>query len=70
MDYRKGGKYKYVLNEPQTVYLAGFPFSSAYHPYIQLERQTLTCVEQYAWDGPSGPTIDTDTFMLVSPPRS
>ena len=27
---------------------------------------TLTIRKDYAWDGPSGPTIDTDTFMRGS----
>lgn len=28
----------------------------------------LTISKGYAWDGPSGPTIDTKTFMKGSPP--
>ncbi len=34
--------------------------------YIGLNGGTLTVHAHYAWDGPSGPTFDTKTFMRAS----
>lgn len=64
--YRKISKYKYQLTRdysvktPITGYLLG-------NKYVQLDPDgLLTIHEGYAWDGPSGPTIDTDNFMRGS----
>lgn len=35
-------------------------------PYIRLNANKLTIHGGYAWDGPSGPTIDTKSFMRGS----
>jgi Protein of unknown function (DUF1353) len=35
-------------------------------PYIESNGVVLTIKTGYAWDGPSGPTIDTKTFMRGS----
>lgn len=34
--------------------------------YLRIKNNKLTILAHYAWDGPSGPTIDTKTFMLGS----
>ena len=67
LNYSKvGGKYKYRLNTAQNTYLVGFPFSSVHHPFVVMDTQTIHIKAGYAWDGPSGPSIDTDTFMRGS----
>lgn len=64
--YRRG--YKYQLMETFRVLvpeLAGA--RAAIDDWISLERDgTLTIKYGYAWDGPSGPTIDTKNFMRGS----
>lgn len=64
--YRKLGRYKYQLMQ-------------AYASNIEIEKEDietkfiiltvdgeLIIKDRYAWDGPSGPTIDTKTFMRGS----
>jgi len=34
--------------------------------YIRLVARLLTIQEGYAWDGPSGPAVDTQSFMRAS----
>ena len=34
--------------------------------FISIEDGTITIFHGYAWDGPSGPTIDTKSFMRGS----
>ena len=65
MKYRRG--YKYVLQEDFTICL-GFklPKSFATSEFILSENGALTIRAGYPWDGPSGPTIDTDNFMTPS----
>ena len=63
--YQDGYKYQlkksYILNIPIT------PPESIVTEYIQLDNEgNLTIKKGYAWDGPSGPTIDTKTFMRGS----
>lgn len=63
--YRKLRKYKYQL-------LADFSIEidikkEAANDFIQLASDgNLIIKEKYAWDGPSGPTIDTKSFMRAS----
>lgn len=56
--------YKYQLKETYTLKTKLVPPSAIDTAYITLDAQgTLTIRKGYAWDGPSGPTIDTKTFM-------
>lgn len=64
--YRKLYRYKYKLTEDFT-YQTEILGCNIEHPYIQLTIEgVLTVVEGYSWDGPSGPTIDTLSFMRAS----
>ena len=63
--YRTG--YKYQLNEDSITATDIKPDKPISTEYIQLGNDgTLTIKEGYAWDGPSGPTIDTLNFMRGS----
>lgn len=59
--------YKYQLHETYSIKL---PFSvpdiSMDHEFLKVEGGVLTVSQGYAWDGPSGPTIDTPSFMRGS----
>ena len=62
----KGG-YKYQLKETYSVRISITPADTINTEYIVLDNTgDLTIKEGYAWDGPSGPTIDTLTFMRGS----
>ncbi len=64
--YRKLKRYKYQLTEPYelTIGIKGYPVDTR---FIHLnDNGWLRISERYAWDGPSGPTIDTLDFMRGS----
>ena len=62
----KGG-YKYQLHESYQAEIQITPAEETDCNYISLDRNGhLTIKEGYAWDGPSGPTIDTKNFMRGS----
>jgi hypothetical protein len=61
------GGYKYQLIEPYAVTVAIKPPFDICHDYISLSTNgVLTINGGYAWDGPSGPTVDTKNFMRGS----
>ena len=63
--YKDG--YKYQLKETYTLAIDITPTGPIDTPYIKLDSEgRLIISEGYAWDGPSGPTIDTLTFMRGS----
>lgn len=63
--YKSG--YKYQLNRAYTVKTGVRPIRPALFGPLTLSTDgVLTIREGYAWDGPSGPTIDTNTFMRGS----
>ena len=59
--------YKYQLKQPFTLLIDIKPTLPIDTDYIILDgKGNLTISRGYAWDGPSGPTIDTLTFMRGS----
>jgi hypothetical protein len=63
------GGYKYQLAESYSVMTAIRDLDAAKidHGFISLTPSgVLTIKKGYAWDGPSGPTIDTKNFMRGS----
>ena len=67
--YRSLSGYKYALLEPY-VYETEFAVPAAVaspHGWVKLNvTGRLTLKQGYAWDGPSGPTLDTKDFMRGS----
>jgi len=65
MEYRAG--YKYQLAEDE-VFITGLPVNEAIETTFIILDVTgrLTVKAGYAWDGPSGPTIDTKSSMRGS----
>jgi len=62
----KGG-YKYQLKQNCNVAIEIKPDQAISTEFIELDTQGMLTVKRgYAWDGPSGPTIDTLTFMRGS----
>ena len=57
--------YKYQLNETYSIRIPiyGYEIDTK---YLSLHSGLLTIKDGYCWDGPSGPTIDTHTFMRGS----
>jgi hypothetical protein len=63
--YRKG--YKYQLAEDSTVQTGILPLKPIVTDWIILRPNGLLTIRKgYAWDGPSGPTIDTPSSMRGS----
>ena len=67
MKYRKG--YKYQLAEDYLHVLQFDTGESIELPFIELHGKELLMKRGYAWDGPSGPTWDTESFILGSLPH-
>lgn len=62
MKYSKG--FKYQLEEDFTCKTSIYPRKNIKTKFIDLSKSGyLTIREGYAWDGASGPTIDTDSSM-------
>lgn len=65
--YRKITGYKYQLMEEFIIDTAVFPDANIVNPFMcLLATGRLIIKKGYAWDGPSGPTIDTENFMRGS----
>jgi hypothetical protein len=63
--YRSG--YKYQLKEAYSVVIPIRPTADIVSEFIRLTTDgNLSLKSGYAWDGPSGPTIDTLNFMRGS----
>ncbi len=65
--YRKLQKYKYQLMDDYIVQIDIKPIQNIEFKFLSLSSEgVLTIRKSYAWDGPSGPTIDTRNFMRGS----
>ena len=65
--YRELRGYKYELLEPYSHDVGIMPSEDIITRYVSLLRTgTLVISERYAWDGPSGPTIDTPDTLRAS----
>jgi hypothetical protein len=65
ISYKKG--YKYQITEDYSVKITILPDNNIISDYIDLKTDgTIIIKKGYAWDGPSGPTIDTPNFMRGS----
>ena len=63
--YSKG--YKYQLKRTHVLETNILPSKGIFTEYINLERDgKLTIKQGYAWDGASGPTVDTKSSMAGS----
>jgi len=63
--YRSG--YKYQLVEEYQVKVSVLPKNDIKTDFIELSTEGMLIIKNgYAWDGPSGPTIDTPNFMRGS----
>lgn len=65
--YRLLRSYKYQLRDDYAVRIDLTPPEPIAHPFVSLGQDgLLTLRAGYAWDGPSGPAIDTRNFMRAS----
>jgi len=65
--YRKLHRYKYQLMDDYTIQIDIKPSQNIEFHFLSLSSEgLLTMKKHYAWDGPSGPTIDTRNFMRGS----
>ena len=66
MKYKSLHGYKYEVMEEYTLPVM-LPSSLAVpEPYVCIKNGYLIIKKYYAWDGPSGPSFDTKTFMRGS----
>jgi hypothetical protein len=68
ISYRKGYKYQLAHDYQYQISIGSIrPTSDIYTEFIDLTCEGLLTIRAgYAWDGPSGPTIDTKNFMRGS----
>jgi hypothetical protein len=65
--YRLRVPYKYDTLEPLVFLTDVCPEEDIVHPYFTIGKDGVVTVPAgYAWDGPSGPAIDTKNFMRGS----
>lgn len=64
MKYKKGFKYQLEETEYYNTGILGYDIQTKYLSLVP--SGSLKIMDGYAWDGPSGPTVDTKTFMRGS----
>ena len=65
MKYRSLIGYKYEVLKDEHINLPEIR-CRGWNEYISLDHSLLIIKARYAWDGPSGPTFDTPSFMRGS----
>jgi len=65
MKYKKGYKYK-LVETTQYVFQERIKIKHTITPFITISGTIIEIKSGYAWDGPSGPTSDTKSFMRGS----
>jgi hypothetical protein len=63
--YQKRKHWKYRVYEPVTVY-HHLELPIVNNKFFTIAGSTVSIRENYAWDGPSGPAIDTKNSMTAS----
>ena len=65
--YRNLKQYKYQLMDDYTIQIDIKPDHDLDFRFLSLSKEGLLVIRKsYAWDGPSGPTVDTSNFMRGS----
>ena len=65
--YRELHRYKYQLMDDYTIQIDIKPKENIELKFLALSSEGLLTIKKfYAWDGPSGPTIDSRNFMRGS----
>jgi hypothetical protein len=64
--YRELKGYKYIVHEMYQTFLPEVIAHSVDVPWARLDKGSLTIYSGYAWDGASGPTLDTKTTIEAS----
>ena len=68
ISYKAGYKYQLTKTYQVTVFI--YPAKPVETKYLSLSTDgLLTIRDGYAWDGPSGPTIDSKNFIITSLPH-
>lgn len=67
IDFRKLTKYKYQLNSEYRYQTVIMPANDLVSDFVDLNASGLLIIKKYyAWDGASGPAIDTKTILRGS----
>ncbi|HHX8347133.1 TPA: DUF1353 domain-containing protein [Vibrio diabolicus] len=67
MKYKKRQKYKYTLHSEEKIETRISVSQVCDSPFLSLSKQgVLTIKKGYAWDGASGPALDTKNIMKAS----
>lgn len=67
LSFKSGYKYQSVNNEISYQLISFRPDKAVRTTFCTLGKKGVLVIKPgYAWDGPSGPTIDTDNFMIGS----
>lgn len=65
--YRRLNGYRYLLAETFTIRVEVFPRRIIEHPFLSLSLGGLLTIQRgYAWDGASGPALNTPSFVRGS----
>lgn len=65
MQYQNRKNWKYSIYSDCEINLY-HDFGSIAHPFFQIKDNVLSVKEGYTFDGASGPTLDTENFMVPS----